>query len=241
MRLNYNFAFKNSRLRQWERPSPPNLLITDASLPKKIIYLYNEFNRNSGLFYPPSLILLIGFCTQIVNIFPNKIINDLEMKHQQYAQISNKISNINSAKTRFNNNIKNIDKYFSQATTTYLFTFYLQNSVPNGVQINSFSFSDNGFDIEASAFSIDSLNEFITLIRESPIVEKTSVEILNLNRNNSQTSSKNNIVLNFDIELYGKISKVDIKKRENLYKESNANGLLKKLTRFNSLKILLRS
>tara|TARA_Y100001968_G_C19453672_1_gene770576 strand:+ start:4577 stop:5302 length:726 start_codon:yes stop_codon:yes gene_type:complete len=241
MRVNYNFAFKNSRLRQWKRPSPPNLLITDASLQKKIIYIYKEFNLNSALFYPPSLILLISVFTQIVNIFPNRVITDLEMKHQEYVKISNKISSINSSKIRFNNNVKNIDQYFTQATTTYLFTFHLQKSVPTGVQLNSYLFSDNGFDINASAFSIDSLNQFITLIIESPIIERNSVQIAKLNKDNSQVSSNSNIALNFDLELYGQISKIDIKKRENLYEKSNANGLLKKLTRFNSLKLLLRS
>ena len=34
--------------------------------------------------------------------------------------------------------------------------------------------------------------------------------------------------------------KIDIKKREKLYLESNANGLLRKLQRFNYLKSLLR-
>ena len=34
--------------------------------------------------------------------------------------------------------------------------------------------------------------------------------------------------------------KIDIKKREDLYEESNANGLLRKLQRFNYLKSLLR-
>ena len=44
----------------------------------------------------------------------------------------------------------------------------------------------------------------------------------------------------FDLEIYGLTEKIDIKKRENLYLESNANGLLRKLQRFNYLKSLLR-
>ena len=39
MRLNYNFAFKDSKLTPWERPSPSNLLISDASLDKKLSYI----------------------------------------------------------------------------------------------------------------------------------------------------------------------------------------------------------
>ena len=44
----------------------------------------------------------------------------------------------------------------------------------------------------------------------------------------------------YDLEIYGQTAKIDIKKREDLYKESNANGLLRKLQRFNYLKSLLR-
>ena len=44
----------------------------------------------------------------------------------------------------------------------------------------------------------------------------------------------------FDLQIYGLTEKIDIKKRENLYLESNANGLLRKLQRFNYLKSLLR-
>ena len=56
------------------------------------------------------------------------------------------------------------------------------------------------------------------------------------------TNSKkgDNINSKFDLEIYGLTEKIDIKKRENLYLESNANGLLRKLQRFNYLKSLLR-
>jgi hypothetical protein len=49
-----------------------------------------------------------------------------------------------------------------------------------------------------------------------------------------------NISSKFDLQIYGLTEKIDIKKRENLYLESNANGLLRKLQRFNYLKSLLR-
>ena len=55
MRIKYNFAFKNSKLSPWERPAPPNLLVTDASIDKKLVFLYQEFNKNAEIFYPPYL------------------------------------------------------------------------------------------------------------------------------------------------------------------------------------------
>ena len=58
MRIKYNFAFKNSKLSPWQRPAPPNLLVTDASIDKKIVFLFQEFNKNAEVFYPSSLILI---------------------------------------------------------------------------------------------------------------------------------------------------------------------------------------
>ncbi len=241
MRLNYNFAFKNSKLTPWERPAPPNLLISNVTLKKKVIYIISQLQLNKELFYPSLLIILLSIGVQILNIFPTRSIKKLESDHMQYQIVSQKLSNLNASKNRFNQNIKNIDKYFSQATTSYLFAFYLQNSVPKGIQLNSYSFSDNGFDINAKAFDLDSFSEFITLIIESPVILKDFVSINQVNRNETVQSDKASIVPDFEIDIYGKIKKLDMMKREELYLESKANGLLRKLQRFNTLKQKLGS
>ena len=240
MRIKYNFAFKNSKLSPWQRPAPPNLLVTNASIDKKLIFLCQEFNKNSEIFYPSSLILILTFGIYLINIFPNLTIKKLESDHNQYSLISKKLSNIDSSKQRYKKNLNNLEEYFSQATTSYLFAFYLQNSVPRGVKINSYSFNDNGFDINLSSYSLDSLNEFITLIIESPVIKKSSVTINQINRLESNSREGEKVSATYDLEIYGQTAKIDIKKRENLYQESNANGLLKKLQRFNYLKSLLR-
>ena len=240
MRIKYNFAFKDSKLSPWQRPAPPNILISDASLNKKLIFLYKEFHRNAEIFYPSSLILILSFGIYFFNIFPNLTIKKLEADHNQYLLISTKLSDIDSSKNNYRKNLKNFEDYFSQATTSYLFAFYLQNSVPKGVKINNYSFSDNGFDINVSSFNLDSLNEFITLIIESPIVQKKTVTVNQINRLESNSNKGENISSKFDLEIYGLTEKIDIKKREDLYLESNSIGLLRKLQRFNYLKSLLR-
>ena len=240
MRIKYNFAFKNSKLSPWQRPAPPNLLVTDASIDKKIVFLYKEFNKNAEVFYPSSLILILSFFLYITNLFPNSTIRKLESDHNQYALISRKLADLDSSKERFKKTLKNFEEYFSQSTTSYLFAFYLQNSVPEGVKVNSYSFSDNGFDINLSSYNLDSLNEFITLIIESPVINKSTVTINQINRLESNSRDGEKINASYDLEIYGDTAKIDIKKRENLYQESNANGLLRKLQRFNYLKSLLR-
>ncbi len=240
MRIRYNFAFKDSKLSPWQRPASPNILVSDASLNKKIIFLYQEFHKNSVIFYPSSLILILSFGIYFFNIFPSLTIKKLQADHNQYSLISKKLSDLNSSKQSYRKNLTNLEKYFTQPTSSYLFAFYLQNSIPKGVKINSYSFSDNGFDINVSAFNLDSLNEFITLIIESPIVQKQTITVNQINRLDYNSKKEENISSSFDLEIYGLIEKMDIKKRENLYIESNANGLLRKLQRFNYLKSLLR-
>ncbi|ABO17317.1 hypothetical protein [Prochlorococcus marinus] len=240
MRIKYNFAFKNSKLSPWQRPAPPNLLVTDASIDKKLFFLYQEFNKNAEIFYPSSLILILSFVIYLINIFPTLTIKKFEADHNQYSLISSKLLDLNSSKQRYKKNLNNLEEYFSQSTTSYLFAFYLQNSVPKGVKINSYSFSDNGFDINLSSYSLDSINEFITLIIESPVINKKSVTINQINRLESNSNKGEKVSTIYDLEIYGQTAKIDIKKREDLYRESNANGLLRKLQRFNYLKSLLR-
>ena len=241
MRINYNFAFKNSKLRQWQRPSPPNLLLTDATLKKKIIYLKDQFISNSDLFFPPTIILLLSFGFQVLNIYPSKVIKELQPDHDQYVRISNKLANLGNSKQRFRKNINNLRPFFTEATTSYLFAFYLQNSVPKGVKLLNYSFSDNGFEINANSYTVDALNEFLTLIIESPVINKNSVMINQLRR--KQKGRTNNEDLNFDYELllYGEVKKLNFSDREKLYKDSQAKGLLKKMQRYKNLNNLLRS
>ena len=241
MRINYNFAFKNSKLRQWQRPSPPNLLLTDATLKKKIIYLKEQFISNSDLFFPPTIILLLSLGFQVLNIYPSKVIKELQPDHDQYVLISNKLANLANSKQRFRKNINNLRPFFTEATTSYLFAFYLQNSVPKGVKLLNYSFSDNGFEINANSYTVDALNEFLTLIIESPVINKNSVMINQLRR--KQKSRTNNENFNFDYELllYGEVKKLNFSDREKLYKDSQAKGLLKKMQRYKNLNNLLRS
>ena len=240
MLIKYNFAFTNSKLKEWFKPAPPNLLFSDVSFNKKIRYLTKVLQNNRILFYPSSVVILFSILLQLINIYPKQIIKSLEDDHKEFTSINSKISNLNSSKSRFRNNLNNIQDYFYKPTYSYLFAFYLQNAIPKGVKLNSFSFNDNGFDIDASSYNVESLNELITLIIESPVVKRDTVNIENLSRDlNQSTNSKGKP--NYNLKLYGNIMNIDISQREVLYIETKAFGLLKKLQRFNKLKNLLKT
>ena len=78
MRINYNFAFKNSKLTPWERPAPPNLLISDASLKKKFSYIIDQTKLNKELIYPSLFILISSLGMQFLTFFPSRNIKNLE-------------------------------------------------------------------------------------------------------------------------------------------------------------------
>tara|TARA_Y100000589_G_C27116427_1_gene614434 strand:+ start:302 stop:1027 length:726 start_codon:yes stop_codon:yes gene_type:complete len=240
MYLNYNFAFKNSKLKEWDRPSPPNILASDASFNKKVIYLYTVFKNNAWLFYPPSFILLISFGLQIYNFYPNNLIKKNKTFHNQFTIAENKLKSFESTKQIYKRNMRDFEGNFTEATNSFLFAYYLQNSVPKGVQLNNYSYSDNGFDIVASAYSLDALNEFLALLIESPVIQRNSVSIDKLLRQESSLDNESSISINYQLAIYGQVEKINIKQRESFYIDSKAEGLLRKLQRFNELKNDLR-
>ncbi len=240
MRLNYNFAFKNSKLTPWQRPEPPNILVSDASIDKKINYIFNQYKINSSLFYPPSIVIFLIIGIQVFNLYPKMILKNLESDHIKYSLISSKLLNIEAGKKRIKKNIKVIDEYFLSHTNSYLFAYYLQKSVPEAVKLNYFYFSDNGFDISATSYDLESLNQFLTLIIESPVISKDTVKVDKLNKKELNNSMNKSLEINYEMQIYGDVIKLNLKKRENLYKEAEATGLLRKLQRLNYLKNLLR-
>jgi len=240
MSLNYNFAFKNSKLKRWERPAPRNLLTSDISIKKKIIYINQIFKNNPEIFYPPIFILISTLAIQLSTIIPTNNIKRLQSQHREYTVLSQKISTLRSQLDIMKKHLNNISIFFTKPTPIYLFAFYLQNSIPQGVQLNDYSINENGFSIRASSYDIEPLNEMLTLIIESPIINKDSIEIKNISRTGT-TANKTNPFSNVVLEVHGNILKLALKKRQKLYEESSAHGLLRKLLRFNDLNLLIRS
>ena len=241
MRINYNFAFKNSKLTPWERPAPPNLLISDADLDKKILYILKQYNSNKILYYPSTIVLASALIVQILNFYPQRIVKKFKSDHNTYQNMVAKLRNLDSSKQKFNQRITKIDPYFTKSTTSYLFSYFLQNSVPKGVQINRYAFNDNGFEISVSAFNLDSLDDFITLLIDSPVILKDSVRVNKITRTESSNSNNLLPLPDLELEIYGEVKKINQREREALYLKSNADGLLKKLQRFNKLKQKLGS
>ena len=233
MPLNYNFAFKNSKLNKWEKPLPKNIIGSKKTFKETIISSFQLVNKNPELFYPPGVILIIAFVIQIISIYPMRTINRLESKHIQYERLTKSLSNSESRIKSMQRYLDTIKGFYTQSLPSYLFAFYLQKSIPQGIQLNEYFVSNNEFIINASAYEIESLNKMITLLINSPIINKDSLSIKEIVKQDSMGSA------NMAIQIEGKILKLKPVKRETLYNESLAYGLSSKLSRFNFLEQFL--
>lgn len=234
MPLNYNFAFKNSELKRWLRPKSKNILASEKTNKEKILYFYQTFKKNPELFYPSSLILIFIIVIQLVNLYPKNIIRKLESNHIEYELISQKIANSESKYRSLRRYSQSIKAFYNNSMTPYLFAFYLQKSLPSSVQLNEYFISENEIEIEASAYEIKSLNEMVTLLINSPIINRKSTSISKISQENLNGKIK------YTIDINGRILKLNEEKRQLLYEEASAYGLLKKLSIFKSFSKSLR-
>ena len=226
MSLKYNFAFKNSKLKKWERPAQKNIIGSQKSFKETIISSYKLITKNPELSYPPATIIILAFVTQFLTIYPMNKVNSLESKHIEYEVLSKSLSNAENKIKSMKRYLDTTEAFYKKALPSYLFAFYLQKSIPKGIQLNEYFVSDSEFNINASAFEIESLNEMITLLINSPIINSNSLSIKEIVKENSLENPK------MFIEIEGKILKLNEKKRKILYNDSLANGLSKKLSRF---------
>lgn len=233
MPLNYNFAFKNSKLNKWERPAPKNIIGSRKTFKEIIISSYQILTKNPELFYPPGIIFILAFIVQLITIYPMQKVNKLESKHEEFVVLSKSLSNSESKIKSMKRYLKTTQDFYIRAMPSYLFAFYLQKSIPKGIQLNEYFVSDNEFNINANAYEIESLNEMITLLIDSPIINSNTLvikEIVKQNFNDSKT---------MEIKIEGSILKLKPEKRKLLYNDSLAYGLSKKLNRFNYLEQFL--
>ena len=231
MSLKYNFAFKNSDLQRWE----PNKIKEKKSYPLKqrLSDIRKFIQNNPLLIYPHFTLVATVLIIQILNLYPSLVIKRLKPKHEEYVYVTDRIAKINRDIKKFKIELKNLKPNFTSITPTYLFTFYLQNSIPIDIQLSKYKLNNNSFFIEAKSYTLKAINEMISLIVESPIIDEKSVFIKKIKRDNEVNGI-------YSVEITGKILKTNTESKEYLYSESGAFGLLEKLLRYKKANLLLK-
>ena len=232
MPLKYNFAHNYKELQKWEpRGNIEPKKIT--SYKEKVELLKKYIKDNPLLFYPNFSIIFLVIIIQIFNLYPSFIVRRLKPKHEEYIFVQQRIKRIKTDIKKFKKELNELKPNFISITPTYLFTFYIQNSIPTNIKLKKYKLNKNFFFLEAESYTLKAINEMITLLIESPIIDEKSVSIKRIKRGGEIDSI-------FSVEITGKILKTNINSKEYLYNESSAFGLLEKLLRFKKTNILLK-
>ena len=209
MSLKYNFAFKSSDLKKWEPKNKKNE-IQIISNKQKLTNLIEFFKKNPIIIYPHLALFPIAFFIQLANLYPSFIIRRLEPNHQEYLFISQRIKKITNNLNKFKIQLKDIKPNFVSITPTYLFTFYIQNSIPVDIQLEKYKLNSDFFFIKANSYSLKAINEMISLLIESPIIDQRSVIVKKIKR-----EQNNNGLIN--VEITGKVLKTNIASKEPIF------------------------
>ena len=232
MPLKYNFAHNYKELQKWEpRGNIESKKITSNK--EKFELLKKYIKDNPLLFYPNFSIIFLVILIQIFNLYPSFVVRRLKPKHEEYIFVQQRIKRIKTNIKKFKKELNDLKPNFISITPTYLFTFYIQNSMPTNIKLKKYKLNKNFFFLEAESFTLKAINEMITLLIESPIIDEKSVSIKRIKREGEDDST-------FSVEIAGKILKTNIDSKEYLYNESSAFGLLEKLLRFKKTNMLLK-
>ena len=131
----------------------------------------------------------------------------------------------------------------SNPSPSYLFGYYLQESIPNNVQLIYYIVDNSGFILSANSNNLVSANKFISLLLDNKLVNNDSIEIKRIiNQVNNEDSSEQqiNIADSISLEISGKLNHFSLIDRIKSYKESEDNGNLKKLSDYFQLLELIR-
>jgi len=232
MPLKYNFVHNNKELQSWK----PRRYVESkktTSYKEKIELIKKYIKDNPLLFYPNFSTIFLVILIQIFSLYPSFVVKKLKTKHEEYIFVQQRIKRIKTDINKFKKELNDLKPNFISITPTYLFTFYMQNSLPTNIKLKKYKLNKNFFFLEAESFTLKAINEMITLLIESPIIDEKSVSIKRIKREGEIDST-------FSVEITGKILKTNINSKEYLYNESAAFGLLEKLLRFKKTNILIK-
>ena len=232
MPLKYNFALKYTELQKWE-PRKNKEGKKSLSLEQKVVSIKKFINDNPLLFYPHFTTIAVVIIIQLLSLYPSFVIRKLKPQHEEYVFVTQRIKKIKNDINKFKKELNDLKPNFTLITPTYLFTFYIQNSIPTDIQLQKYKLNNNYFFIQAKSYTLKPINEMISLLIESPIIDQKSVSIKKIKREGNADSS-------ISVEIIGKILKTNMESKEYLYNESSAFGLLKKLLRFKNTYLLLK-
>lgn len=247
---NFNFLDNYSSLKRWEKGNASieledksnEQIFNISSFSKDKIQLL--FKKNKYLLIPPLSILSMTFAIFTLSIIPRlnswRLTNRVNLFDSKFLELQNTNNQIRSLSKSISNHIPTFDI----KSPILLFSFFLQNSLPEEVSVSDYSLDNRSFIINASSNDIDKLNIFINSINQIPLIEKNSLKVKKLvdnslqsNQSNQQASNLGNISLEIEGNLNLMNLEEKIKYLKEVYNFGEARKIEQLLNLINTFKI----
>jgi len=241
----FNFVENYNSLKKWEKdPSSPLELEKKKELVDNLKNLnfqkvLIEIKKNKILTLAPLSVLGITSFVFAASLIPKLNISILNKRAKEF---DSKYSQLEET----NNNIQSKSEFLQKYKPTYeikspvlLFSYFLQISVPEDVFISDYALDNKNFLINASSDNLDSINKFINLINQLPIVMENTLSVKklinNANAQNNQNFQQIQNLGNINIEISGGLKIISFEEKLELYKKTYNFGEVRKLEQFINL------
>ena len=247
----YNFAKNYENLKNWKFNKQLIPLSNSDNYLEQILNAIKSYPnlflllKTKKILYLPTLSIFAGVAIiEIISLVPIINIKRLQSNHIDYEEKVNSLNEINRDREEKFNILKDHSSLLSNPSPSYLFGFYLQESMPKNVQLLDYLVDNSGFRLNAVSNNLVSSNKFISLLRENKLIDKESIKI---NRIINQASNSQNSMLeksvpidSIALEISGKILHLPLIERIRDSKKSEDYGNFKKLSIYFQLLELIR-
>ncbi len=233
--IKYNFIKNYQDIQLWEKDLSKVNLKNNSSGKKTAFFIsLKEFLKKEKILYIPSLsafsitilINLIGLPSYLNTL-------RLESKHQEFASNFEEYKNTQSSIKERITDLENYYQLYVLGSPTYTFSFFLQQTIPNDVQVSEFTLDKDGFQINVQAYEIETINNFIDSLLNWPIVKNETIKVRNIVKQQPQEGPRASSTKElFIVEISGKNNIVGISEKLPIFKESYNYGLINKIEKY---------
>jgi len=234
--IKYNFIKNYQDVQLWEK-DPRKLNSKRNSTGNKTAFFISlkEFLKKEKILYVPSLSAMsITILFNLVGLPSYLNTLRLESKHQEFASNFEEYKNTQIALKDRITDLENYYQLYVLGSPTYTFSFFLQKTLPNDVQVSEFTLDKDGFQINVQAYKIETINNFIDNLLKWPTVKNETIKVRNIVKQETQeepTRSSSTKEL-FIVEISGKNNIVGISEKLPIFKESYNYGLINKIEKY---------
>ena len=234
--IKYNFIKNYQDVQLWEKDTRKLNSKRNSTGNKTAFFIsLKEFLKKEKILYVPSLSAMsITLLFNLVGLPSYLNTLRLESKHQEFASNFEEYKNTQSSLKDRITDLENYYQLYVLGSPTYTFSFFLQKTLPNDVQVSEFTLDKDGFQINVQAYKIETINNFIDNLLKWPTIKNETIKVRNIVKQETQeepTRSSSTKEL-FIVEISGKNNIVGISEKLPIFKESYNYGLINKIEKY---------